>query len=77
VQPWAASPLLQQALVLEEAGELERAAELAADATANEPSNWRAWIVLSRLAGRLGNSRAAVDAFEEARALNPRSAVFQ
>jgi len=76
VQPYAATPHLQRALVLEEAGDLKRAAMAARVATTDEPTNWRTWFVLARIDARRGKSRAAVDELRTARRLNPRSPLF-
>jgi O-Antigen ligase len=77
VQPFAASPLLQEALVLELGGDLAPAANAARSAAEEEPTNWQNWLVLSRLEARLGNADASVTAYRKARALNPRSPIFQ
>jgi O-antigen ligase len=76
VENFAASPPLQQALVLEQDGKIAPAAAAAQQATDNEPSNWRNWVVLSRLEARLGRDQAAVDAYRTAKSLNPRSPLF-
>lgn len=73
---FATPAVLQQALVLEEQGEISAAAELARRAAADEPANWRNWVVVARLEARLGNTEAAVEAYREAKSLNPRSALF-
>ena len=77
IQPYAATPSLQQALVLELAGEFDAAAAAAREATQEEPTNWRTWLVLSRLEVERGNAPAAARAYREARSLNPRSPLFQ
>jgi O-antigen ligase len=77
LQPYAATPHLQQALVLEEAGQLPAAVVAAKTATADEPTNWRTWLVLARIEGRDGKTGAAVDALRTARRLNPRSPLLQ
>lgn len=77
IEPYAAAPSLQQALVLELQGDLEGAVTAARSATDEEPTNWRTWLVLSRLEARAGDPQAAVAAYREARSLNPRSALFQ
>lgn len=74
--PFAASPDLQEALVLELAGELDPAADAAHEATENEPTNWRPWLVLSRIEAELGEVGPATDAYRRARSLNPRSSIF-
>lgn len=76
VQPDAAGPRLQEALVLETEGELPAAAEAAREATDRESTNWRLWMVLSRIEAQLGHADAAIRYYEEARSLNPLSPVF-
>ena len=76
VQPWAATPPLQQALVLELQGGLGAAAEQARQATRREPTNWRTWYVLSQIEEAQGDREAARAAYDRARELNPRSALF-
>lgn len=76
VQPYAASPYLQQALVFELGGDYDAAAEAATRATEEEPTNWRNWFVLSRIEAERGDPKAAVAAFDEARSLNPKSLLF-
>lgn len=76
VQPYAAAPLVQEALVLELQGRFGAASSVAADATQKEPLNWRNWLVLMRLEARSGDTQAAAEAYRQARALNPRSQLF-
>lgn len=76
-EPGAASPRLQQALVLEAAGELSAASEAARGATERESANWRNWLVLSRIEAARGRAVAAVAAYRRARSLNPRASIFQ
>lgn len=76
LQPYAATPRLQQALILERAGLLARAQTEAVAATEREPTNWRTWLILSRIQAKRGDARAAVRSFRRARALNPRSQIF-
>lgn len=76
VEPGAAAPRLQEALLLEETGDLAGAAAAAREATERESTNWRTWLVLSRIEARRGNAAAAVSAYRTARSLNPRSALF-
>ena len=76
VEPAAASPRLQQAQVLElmrDFGTAEAAARTAVD---RESTNWRTWLVLSRIAAENGRPNTSVAAYEEARRLNPRGQVF-
>lgn len=73
IQPYAATPRLQEALVLELRGELAPAAAAAREATSRESTNWRTWFVLSRIEAERGRPNAAVAAYREARTLNPKS----
>jgi O-antigen ligase len=75
-QPSAATPRLQQALVLESQDNLAPAAEAAHAATEREATNWRTWLVLSRIEAERGKAAAAVRDFRQARSLNPRSSIF-
>jgi O-antigen ligase/polysaccharide polymerase Wzy-like membrane protein len=77
IQPYAATPSLQEALVLELQGQFGPAVAAARSATEAEPTNWRTWLVLSRLEAKRGNARESVNAYREARSLNPRSPLFQ
>jgi O-antigen ligase/polysaccharide polymerase Wzy-like membrane protein len=77
VQPSAAAPHLQQALVLEELGDLEPAAAAARAAADREKTNWRNWLVLSRIEARRGRAASAVRAYRQARSLNPYSPLFE
>lgn len=76
VEPDAATPRLQQALLLEQAGETAGAAAAARAASQREATNWRTWLVLSRLDAKLGRVGAAVRDYRRARSLNPRSPIF-
>ena len=76
VQPGAATPRLQLALVLELQGDLAAAAEAARAATERESTNWRTWLVLSRIEAKRGHVDAAVAAYREAKSLNPLSPLF-
>lgn len=76
-EPGAATPRLQEALVLEAEGELGPAAVAARAATARESTNWRTWLVLSRIEAERGQAAAAVRAYRRARSLNPRSPLFE
>jgi hypothetical protein len=73
LQPYAATPHLQRALVLEEADALPAAATAARAATVDEPTNWRTWFVLARIDARRGESAAALESLRTAKRLNPRS----
>jgi O-antigen ligase/polysaccharide polymerase Wzy-like membrane protein len=75
-QPDAASPRVQEALLLESAGDLPAAAAAARAATEREETNWRNWLVLSRIEAKLGHAAPAVQAYAKAKSLNPRSPLF-
>jgi hypothetical protein len=76
LQPYAASPILQQALVLELGGDLSGAARAAREATTKEPTNWRTWLVRARIDAIRGRVPQATRAYRQARSLNPRSPLF-
>lgn len=71
VEPYAAGPRLQEALVLERAGRLSAAAQAARTAVSKEPTNPAVWVVLSRIEAARGRARAAVVAYRRARSLDP------
>lgn len=76
LQPYSASAQLQEALVLERVRQFPAAVAAATRATEKEPTNWRTWVVRSRLEARAGNGGASLRSYERARSLNPRSALF-
>lgn len=77
VEPGAASPRLQEALVLELGGDLDGAVAAARAASTRESTNWRPWLVISRLEAKRGDADAALAAYRRARALYPLSPLFQ
>jgi len=77
VEPEAATPRLQQALLLEANGEFAAAQQEAEAATEREPTNWRNWLVLSRIAAQHGEANEALAAYRKARSLNPKSEIFR
>jgi hypothetical protein len=76
LQPWAASPYLQLALVAEKDGQLEQAHNWINSAIKRDPSDWQLWLVVSRLDIELGDSKGAQQSLEQAKSLNPRSPIF-
>ena len=71
IAPYAATPELQRALVYERGGDLGDAVVAARAAVERERTNWRNWLILSRLESRTGDAEAAVTAYRRARSLNP------
>ena len=76
-EPGAATPRLQQALLFETGGNLRLAALTARGATERESTNWRTWLVLSRIEAERGNADSAIQDFHRARSLNPHSTLFE
>jgi O-antigen ligase len=76
VQPGAATPRVQQALLLESEGDLDAASQAAAAATEREPTNWKTWLLLSRIEAQDGKPEAALESYRIARSLAPLSTVF-
>ena len=76
LQPWAASPRLQLALVEEQTGDLGAARSSILEAIDNDPSDWRLWLVRARLETKSGAFARARRSLREAKRLNPRSPLF-
>jgi tetratricopeptide (TPR) repeat protein len=70
--PDAATPELQQALLLERQRAYAAAALAARRATTAEPNDWQLWIVRSRIEAERGNARGAAGAFARAHRLYPK-----
>ena len=77
LEPGAVSPQIQLALVLELQGDVPGALAAAQTAASNEPSDWSAWLIVSRLEAEAGRPAASVAAYLRSRALNPRSPLFR
>jgi hypothetical protein len=75
--PWASSPVLQRALVLEAAGKLSQADSAINDALALDHRNWRLWLIYSRIEVERGRIKIARAALGRAAKLNPTSPVFR
>jgi hypothetical protein len=76
LEPWASSPYLQVALLDEAAGNLQSARSRIAEAIDRDPSDWRLWLVSTRIdvkAGLVGQARKTL---ARGRSLNPRSPLF-
>lgn len=72
-EPWAATPYVQRALVLEGQGRLRAAAVDLRRAIDREPENWRQQLLLARVETERGRLRAALDAYDRAQQLRPSS----
>jgi hypothetical protein len=75
-QPYAASPRLQEARLLQRQGDLAAAVRAARAGTAREPANWHNWLDLSRLEARNGDRDRAAAARRRAEKLSPNAPVF-
>jgi hypothetical protein len=73
VQPWAASPHLQLALVDERRGDLRSARSAIAKAIDRDPLDWRLWLTSARIDGESGRPEEASARLDRAIELNPRS----
>jgi O-Antigen ligase len=76
IEPDAAAPQLQQALVLEVRQDYPNAVAAIHRATADEPLNWQLWLVRSRLEAENGQPKASLASYRQARSLNPKSPLF-
>jgi hypothetical protein len=76
LQPWAAAPYLQLALVSEHAGRLSEARRAIGLAIERDREDWRTWLVASGIERRLGHPATASRNLARARSLNPRSALL-
>jgi O-Antigen ligase len=76
LQPWAASPHLQLALVLEETGNLDAARVEMGRALARDGRDWRLWLVASRIETAQGDITEARAALAQVRRLNPLLPLF-
>jgi len=76
LQPWAASPYLQLALVSEQEGLIDQAHKWINSAIRRDPTDWHLWLVSSRLDIKRGDFRGAEQSLKTAKSLNPRSFIF-
>ena len=77
IEPGAASPRLQRALILEQLKDIAGASKAIAQAEAREPTNWQIWLVASRIATESGKPALALADYKRARKLNPTSPIFR
>jgi O-Antigen ligase len=76
IEPWAASPYVQLALVDEARGRTKTAEGWIEGALDRNPVSWTSWLIAARLQTKLGAIPAARRSLHRARELNPRSTIF-
>lgn len=76
IQPWAATPWLQLALVEERIGDIRPAVDAIDHALARDGDDWSLWLIKARLEVKLGHMPAARAAIDRSRSLNPHSPLF-
>ena len=72
LQPWAAEPRTQLALVYEQGGDLDEARKAIAEAIERAPDDYRLRLLAARMASSEGDAAAARRELLEAQRLNPR-----
>ena len=72
LQPWAAEPRTQLALVYEQGGDLDEARKAIAEAIERAPDDYRLRLLSARMASSEGDAAAARRELLEAQRLNPR-----
>jgi O-antigen ligase len=73
IQPWAASPALQIALVMEQEGKLTQAGAWIREAIKHDETNWSLWLISTRIDVKRGEVGEAKRSLRRAIELNPRS----
>jgi hypothetical protein len=73
IEPWAASPYLQLALVQERQGHLRLADQLIHQAIGHSSRDWTLWLVATRVEAKLGLVVEARRSLAHVRTLNPRA----
>jgi O-Antigen ligase len=76
IEPGAASPYLQQALVLEQANDINGASAAILAAISREPTNSQLWLIASRIATESDQPGKAVADYRRAQELYPTSSEF-
>jgi O-antigen ligase len=76
LQPWAASPYLQLALVEEQAGDLRQANRYIADALERDSGDWSIWLVAARIQTKAGFIQEGRRSLRRAQTLNSKSELF-
>ena len=73
IQPWAASPALQLALVMEQEGKLVQASAWIREAIKYDKTNWSLWLVSTRIDVKRGEVGKAKHSLRRDIEFNPRS----
>jgi tetratricopeptide (TPR) repeat protein len=73
IEPWAATPYLQLALVEQAVGDLGAAEHSIRSALQRDTRDWRLWVVAARIEAARGGRIEAEASLRRARTLNPRS----
>ena len=76
IQPWAASPYLQLALVYELGGRIDEARNAIETAISKDDDDWRLWLVAARIQTKAGAITEARQSLQKAEELNPKSDLF-
>lgn len=77
IEPWAANPRVQLALILEAAQNYDGAAQALDEAISRSKRDWSLWFIAARIETERGNLELAKRDLAEARRLNPLSTVFR
>lgn len=76
IEPWAAAPYQQLALIAEQAQQFDDADAWIQKAIARDPTDWRLWAARARFDGERGDIHASREAIRHVCELNPRSDLF-
>jgi O-Antigen ligase/Tetratricopeptide repeat len=76
IQPWAASPYLQIALVQELGGRIDEARTSIETALEKDQEDWRLWLLAARIQTKAGAIAEARQSLAKAEELNPKSDLF-
>jgi O-antigen ligase len=76
LEPGSATTWLQRALILEQLERPGPSRSAVLQAETREPTNWRIWLIASRLATEAGRPAQALSDYRRARSLNPSSPLF-
>jgi hypothetical protein len=77
LEPWAATPYLQLALLSERRGELKAAHYYILEAISRDSRDWGLWLTRTRIEAKLGEIAEARKSLDHTRILNPRSPLLQ